>query len=303
MTPKMVAGFRRSLSFPNHPNSSSSSKPKKTFHVRSTSLPCRSHPLISQLRDDLNALMAALSETRTSAWLCDALARLKTIHESLDDLLQLPQTRESLHAHAGLVENLLEDFLRFVDVYGIFQTMILRVKEEHQGARVAVRRKDAAKLASFSKSIKNLGKEMEKLIPNLQSTATDKYLVLPKQVVAVPDGDAEVVGVMKDAVKVTVMVSTALFNGLSVSFTLPKSSSRRWMVGAKRVNVEEGIEEFKEMAALWGLRRKGEEEDVKMVSKRMHEMEDCIGGIESGGEKVFRSLINARVSLLNVFTQ
>ncbi|XP_019186529.1 PREDICTED: uncharacterized protein LOC109181231 [Ipomoea nil] len=304
MTPKMVAGFRRSLSFPNHPNSSS--KPKKTFHVRSTSLPCRSHPLISQLRDDLNALMAAFSsspENRTSAWLCDSLARLKTIHESLDDLLQLPQTRESLHGHAGLVENLLEDFLRFVDVYGIFQTMILRLKEEHQAAQVAVRRKDAAaKLASYSKAIKNLGKEMEKkLIPSLQSTA-GKYLVLPKQVVAVPDGDAEVVGVMKDAVKVTVLVSTALFNGLSVSFT--KSSSRRWMVGpAKKANMEEGIEEFKEMAALWGVRRKGEEEDVKMVAKKMHEMEDCIGGIESGGEKVFRSLMNAKVSLLNVFTQ
>ncbi|KAL8059368.1 hypothetical protein ABFX02_03G082700 [Erythranthe guttata] len=104
MAHKMVTSFRRSVSFTNPP-SYISSKPRKTLHVRSTSLPCRSHPIISQLRDGIseltNSWSAAESGSRTSAWLCDGLRRLKAVHESLDDLLHLPQTRESLRRGAG----------------------------------------------------------------------------------------------------------------------------------------------------------------------------------------------------------
>ncbi|XP_009777633.1 uncharacterized protein LOC107816213 [Nicotiana tabacum] len=304
MTPKMVANFRRSLSFPNHPNHSN--KPKKTFHVRSASLPCRSHPLISQLKDDLNELKswAKKPENRTSAWLCDGLNQLKIVHESLDDLLQLPQTRESLHGHSDLVEKLLDDFLHFVDVYGIFQTLILTFKEEHLTAQVAVRRKDESKIASYAKALRKMAKEMEKLVSNVQCMG--KYIV-PQQCVAVPDGDAELAEVMKDIIEVTELVSIALFNGLGVSMAFPKPTCSWIGLGKKikKVKENEGIVEFIEMgleSLLWGLRKKGDEE-VKMVSKKMHELEDCICGIESGGEKVFRSLLNARVSLLNVFTQ
>jgi len=53
---------------------------------------------------------------------------------------------------------------------------------------------------------------------------------------------------------------------------------------------------------LWGLRKKGYEE-VRMVLKRMQDLEECIGDIETSGQRVFRSLINTRVSLLNSLTQ
>ncbi|XP_059281512.1 uncharacterized protein LOC132035256 [Lycium ferocissimum] len=302
MAPRMVANFRRSLSFPNHPNHSN--KPKKSFHVRSASLPCRSHPLISQLKDDLNGLKtwACKPENRTCAWLCDGLSQLKVVHESLDDLLQLPQTRESLHGHSDLVEKLLDDFLHFVDVYGIFQTLILTFKEEHLAAQVAVRRKDESKIASYAKALRKMAKEMDKLASSVQCIG--KYIV-PQECVPVPDGDAELAEVMKDIIEVTLLVSIALFNGLAVSLAFPKPSCSWIGLGmkTKKVKENEAIVEFVEMGLENLLRKNKGGEEVKIASKKMHELEDCICGIEIGGEKVFRSLINARVSLLNVFTQ
>ncbi|KAJ8540855.1 hypothetical protein K7X08_001671 [Anisodus acutangulus] len=302
MAPRMVANFRRSLSFPNHPNHSN--KPKKNFHVRSASLPCRSHPLISHIKDDLNGLKswACKPENRTCAWLFDGLNQLKIVHESLDDLLQLPQTRESLNGHSDLVEKLLDDFLHFVDVYGIFQTLILTFKEEHLAAQVAVRRKDETKIASYAKALRKMAKEMDKLTCNVQCIG--KYIV-PQQTVPVPDFDAELAEVMKDIIQVTQLVSTALFNGLAVSMAFPKPSCSWIGLGmkTKKMKENEGIMEFVEMGLENLFRKNKGGEEVKIVSKKMHELEDCICGIESRGEKVFRSLINARVSLLNVFTQ
>ncbi|XP_059638205.1 uncharacterized protein LOC132280097 [Cornus florida] len=295
----VVGSFRRSLSFPNNPNRPS--KPRKTFHVRSTSLPCRSHPLISQLKDELTELRTWGSNpnsARTSAWLCDGLSRLRTIHESLDDILGLPQTHDSLRHHSDTVEKLLEDFLRFIDVYGMFQTLIMTLQQEQMAAQVATRRRDDSKIALYVKAMKKMAKEMSKLMSTVRS--------IGRCPVPVPIDDTELGEVIRDVNEVTVLVSVTVFNGISSSFTSQKSS---WMglklaKRAKKVKVEEGIEEFQQVGvdSLWGLRKKGDEE-VRMVLKKMHELEDCICGIESGSEKVFRSLINTRVSLLNVLTQ
>uniref|UniRef100_A0A6N2K938 Uncharacterized protein n=1 Tax=Salix viminalis TaxID=40686 RepID=A0A6N2K938_SALVM len=100
------------------------------------SLP-RSHPLISQLKNEINELKTWSSkfENRTCSWLCDALIRLKDVQHSLDDILQLPQTRESLRRQPKWVEKLLEDFLRFIDVYGIFRTLVMAVKDDQAAAQ------------------------------------------------------------------------------------------------------------------------------------------------------------------------
>ncbi|KAG6390807.1 hypothetical protein SASPL_148552 [Salvia splendens] len=152
----MVISFRRSLSFPNQPFHNPP-KPKKSLDIRSTSLPCAcSHPIISHLQhhiSDLQNSWPAAADSHTSAWLCDGLRRLKSLHDSLDDLLHLPQTRESLRGSAELYSNLLEDFLRFVDVHGTFQTLLLRLEADHSAAQIAVRRKDTVALATHSRNL------------------------------------------------------------------------------------------------------------------------------------------------------
>ncbi|GAA0164854.1 hypothetical protein LIER_39865 [Lithospermum erythrorhizon] len=306
MATKMVANFRRSLSFPNHPNSTP--KPKKTFHVRSASLPCRSHPLISQLKDEINELKSYVittnQETRSTAWLCDCLIRLKAVHESLDDLMQLPQTRDSLSGDNELVENILEDFLKFVDVYGIFQSLILTMKEEHLAAQVALRKKDDAKMVLYLKGLKKIAKEMERVEETIQCIGN--YHIAPaSSTFQVGDIDAEIIEAIKDVAEVTIVISNALFKGISLSLTLRKCSWVGLSIAgkSKRVRAEEGIQEFLHFGFdnLTNLKKKGDE-DFKLVVKKMRNLEDCIVSIEIGSDKVFRSLINSRVSLLNVLT-
>ncbi|EXB56343.1 hypothetical protein L484_024885 [Morus notabilis] len=304
----MVGVFRRSLSFnPSRP----SPKQPISHHTRSISLPCRSHPLISQLRDkitDLHSWSEATTSSRTSAWLCDGLSRLRDLHDCLEDILQLPQTQESLRRQPHSVEKLLEDFLRFVDVYGIFQTSILALKEEQSAAQVAIRKRDESKTALCLKARKRTAKEMRKLVATVRCIER-----LASPVVSV--GDAELADAIGEVVEATVTVSVELFNGIAVSLG-PKKSSAWSYIGlirlkkkAKKVNYvnvisEEGIKEFEEVGTecLVGLRKKSDEE-IRKASMKMRELETCIGGIENGGERIFRSLINARVSLLNSLTQ
>lgn len=301
----MVGVFKRSVSFPNK-NPNRPSKPPMSHHIRSISLPCRSHPLISQLKSEINDLKTWSSssfkskDTRTSAWLCDGLSRLKDVHDSLVDILLLPQTQESLRNQDEWVEKLLEDFLRFVDVYGIFQTSVLALKEEQSAAQVAIRKKDDSKISAYLKSRNKIAKEMVKLVSAVRCIG---QYPIPRSMLA-SLANAELAGVLHDVVEVTMSVTVALFNGISSSF----ESRSSWMgLGllkrAKKVNFDEGIHEFQQVGeeTLWGLKKKGDQE-VKNLSKKMRELEGCIYEIESFSEKVFRSLINTRVSLLNTLT-
>lgn len=301
---KMVANFRRSLSFPNQPSAKPPQR-KKTFHVRSTSLPCSTHPLVSQLKDSVSHLKTWIiqPDNRTSAWICYGLSQLKSVHESLDDLLQLPQTREALREQSEWVEKVLEEFLRFVDVYGIFQTLVLTLKQEHMAAQMAVRRRDDSKTALYVKALKKMSKEMISLMSTLQ-TMGKSWDLEQKSLSMFDNGDPEIEQIIMDVNEVTIMVSSALFGGISASFPLQKSTWKGLRLPKKQIKMEENIQELEQVGveSLWGLSKKGDEK-VQTLVKKMHEMEDCLCGIECGAEKLFRSLINSRVSMLNVLTQ
>ncbi|GMJ02764.1 hypothetical protein like AT1G76240 [Hibiscus trionum] len=299
----MVGVFRRSLSFPNKALNRPS-KPPISHHTRSISLPCRSHPLISQLGDEITELKTWSwnPDNRTSAWLCDGLDRLKDVHDSLHDLLQLPQTRELLSHKREWVEKILEDFLRFVDVYGIFQSSFLALREEQLAARVALRRKDDSRIALYLKSRKKMAKEIAKLVSTIRCVGPHSFSGSAFVSVA----DTELTGVIVDVVEVTVLVSVALFNGISMAFGSRKSSWTALTVSkkAKKLRVEESIKEFQQIgeANMRGLRKK-EDEELRVVLNRMQELERCMADVESGSEKTFRSLIKTRVSLLNTLTE
>ncbi|XP_047309070.1 uncharacterized protein LOC124912481 [Impatiens glandulifera] len=284
----MVAKFRRSLSFPNN-NNQTSSKPTKTLHVRSTSLPCRSHhPIISLLKDQINDLKSSSSSSSSTIpnILCHRLTQLKTIHESLEDLLHLPQTKDSLRNQFNNYENLLEDFLHFLDVYGTFQTLLLSLKQQLSSTQVAIRSKNI-KFEDYIKTLKKLAKKISGLSSTIRLAGADNQ-----------SGDTELGEVIRDVKEVTITVSIALFSGVSKPF-LPEKKG--WRFGL-RLNKRVKIDHHQEICLMGLLRKKGEELQVKMVLKRMHELENWIDEIESFSEKIYRSLINTRVSLLNVLT-
>lgn len=321
----MVGVFRRSVSFPNkNPNRPSQMKPPISHHIRSISLPCRSHPLISQIKDDINALTTWASYTSTSTSkahhdpptttptnLTHGLTLLKDTHETLQGILQLPQARESLRSHPLFVDNLLEDSLRFVDAYGMFQTSILSLKEEHSSAQMAVRKRDESKLVAYVKAKKKMAKEMERLASGIRRvTQLQQHgMLLQAPVItssptllSVAD-TAELGRVIADVMSLTVSVSVALFNGVAMSFAASTrlSWAQRVKLSRKGRRVDHKEHQGIEDLLVGNLKKKGDE-DVRLVLKRMLDLEECICGIESVSEKVFRALINSRVLLLNTLT-
>ncbi|XP_074265298.1 uncharacterized protein LOC141587725 [Silene latifolia] len=230
------------------------------------------------------------------------LARLKSVLDSLDDVLQLPQTQDSLQN--DVVERLLEDFLRFVDAYEVFHGVLLGLRQEVSSAQVAIRRKDDSKLGLYVKAHKKFANDVAKLVGTL--TERSNEVVKP---------DDEIYIVVRDACRLTASISEAIFGSMSGSF----GPGRRpiWAgLGFRKVRKEEeGVEEFGKVVrgveSLLEFRKRksnsnnndSNREEVKMgVLKGMQKMEECVGEMERESEKVFRSLISNRVSLLNILT-
>ncbi|KEH36290.1 hypothetical protein MtrunA17_Chr3g0143741 [Medicago truncatula] len=315
----MVGVFRRSVSFPNKNPNRPSQKPQISHHIRSISLPCRSHPLISQIKDEINGLKSwtnstSKSQPLTSKNLSNGLTLLQQTYETFQDILQLPQTQESLRYHPQWVENLLEYSLRFVDAYGMFQTSILYLKEEHSSVQIAIRKRDESKLVIYLKAKKKLSKEIEKLVSGIRcvnlNVTQQQQLHVPvysssPTLLSVSDS-VELGRVIEDVMSLTVSVSVAFFNGVAMSFASKRFSWVKMVRKGGSVKKElEGIEEIQkvlnEVENIGNLKKKGDEE-VRSVLKRMRDLEENICGIESVSDKVFRALINSRFLLLNTLT-
>ncbi|XP_047149462.1 uncharacterized protein LOC124821598 [Vigna umbellata] len=307
----MVGVFRRSLSFPNKNPNRPSQKPHISHHIRSISLPCRSHPLISEIRDEINGLRSWASTSKAQQQSCTTLSRgltlLKDTHETLQHILNLPQTLESLRNHPIWLHNLLEDFLRFVDAFGIFQTSVMTLKEEHSSAQMAIRKRDDSKVVAYVKAKNKISREIEKIVSVLRRVSLAQHQQHCTQQAPTSLVDAELRHVIADVMSVTVSVSVALFNGMAASFA-PRRLSWAQMVKLSRKGgrVKKDREELRErdvveMESLRNLKKKGDEE-VRLVLKKMRDLDECISAIENDTEKVLRALINSRVALLNLLT-
>ncbi|KAL2346192.1 hypothetical protein Fmac_000192 [Flemingia macrophylla] len=302
----MVGVFRRSLSFPNKNPNRPSGKPQLSHHIRSISLPCRSHPLISEIRAEINDLSAWASNSRPSPLsLSQGLTLLKETHETLQQILQLPQTQDSLRAHPLWLHNLLEDFLRFVDAYGMFQTSAMALREQHSSLQIAIRKRDQSKVVAYAKATKKTATGMDKLVSLLRCVGQQQQQQQQQQKHRALH--APLPGVVADVMNVTVSVSVALFNGIAAPFASKRLSwtqlvklSRNGRIRKEHVGIEE-LGENNVVESLGNLKKKGEEE-VRLVLKRMRDLEECISAIQSVTDKVFRALINSRVALLNILT-
>ncbi|KAF7829494.1 DUF241 domain protein [Senna tora] len=284
----MVGVFGRSLSFPNKNPNGPCQRPPISHHIRSISLPCRSHPLFSQIKEDINHLNTWSSTSnskfhqQTSSNLCDALSRLKEVHHTLQHILHLPHTQDSLCRHPQWVDKLLEDFLRFVDVYGIFQSSILSLKEHHSAAQMGIRKRDQSKVNEYVKAKNKIAKQMEKLVSEIRCVNNQvQHYYYYNNNDGMGIGDAELAGVLGDVIRVTLLVSVALFSGMAASFASRKLSWTQLVKLSRRGKKEqEGIEELLEQdGVMENLKKRGDHE-VRSVLNRMRDLEASICHIE-----------------------
>ncbi|KAK3018055.1 hypothetical protein RJ639_005180 [Escallonia herrerae] len=292
-----------------------SSKYSNGLNARLNSFPCRSHPSTLRLEGELNKLKTweEGSFMPTADTICSSPSGMEKLYVCLDDLLGLPLTQQvlSLHQHREWINKLLDGSVRLLDICGVARDFMSQLKEHVSDLQSALRRRkgdssmesNIAKYACFRKKMK---KDFARLIAALKQMS---YKIEGSPLL---DQDHHLHAVIRAIMEVrqnTIDALQSLLMFLSTPVSKPKTT--KWLLVSKlmheeRVTCEAQQESVNELetadTALFILCRYGssEREKIQIAQNRLEELEACIKGFENGLGCMFRSLIKARVSLLNV---
>ncbi|XP_039827621.1 uncharacterized protein LOC120689401 [Panicum virgatum] len=274
----MAVGFRRRLTALGVPKAAllRRTRHKKLSYsrVRSNSLPGRFHPVVAGLHESANALIAWAEEPAQAspAWLGDGVAHLGRLLAGLTDLLHHPQAQDPLQRRsktAPWTERLLDDLLLLADAHGCFREALLALKQLLAEAEAAVAEAVAAATCAAAAASAAILAGLASASTSSSSRAMPSPLaVSPAKVAAVP---------------VWWVADLLRWRRRTVAVAASESGP-----GAKEVPLEECCNE--------------EEEERQAAMERLRRLEECVVAAEDGCEQVYRALVNARVSLLNVLT-
>jgi hypothetical protein len=302
----MAPAFGRSISFPLSPARSSSSTTKKQArHVRSISLPtCRAHPLLAHLHATTRAVRAwaataAADPCTTTSAPSAGLAHLDALHAALAELLVLPEPRAALATStaSAFSDRLLDGLLALADAHGAFRETLVDLRRHAAEAQAALRRCDAARLASAVRAQRHAEKDLARLASSVRAAA--RLPLLPVAPAATTVAEVEVSGVLAEALAAAASASAAVFSALeavssaattaaaSASSKKPAATATLMSLVTRSSKAAVASDEDRELAAL----------------EKMEQLDECIAEMEAGSDKVFRSILHTRVALLNIRTQ
>ncbi|CAN6200463.1 unnamed protein product [Urochloa humidicola] len=282
----MAPSFGRSISFPlsSSPARSSNSK----HHVRSISLPCRSHPLLAHLHTHTAAARAwPAAATEPSISPSSGLAHIDALLAAVAELLLLPEAQAAVRSAAS--DRLLDAFLLLADAHRCFQEALLALRRDAADVRAALRRRDAAaKLASAARSQRRNEKELARLAAAVSSvTLVAGNKCAARLGLSATAEEAEMAAALMDAAAASAAASAAVFSAAaSVSAAASSSSSKK--------TASTFAAAFAKKAAA--------PETTDVAPEKLDELERCIDECETGSEMVFRTIVRTRVSLLNIRT-
>ncbi|WVZ78419.1 hypothetical protein U9M48_026131 [Paspalum notatum var. saurae] len=275
-------------------------------HVRSASVPCHSHPLLADVDGQLLALRAWTANPGQNAL---SLAHVRALLCVLDELLHLPLAQGALMARSAAADSLLDGFLVLADAFGSFLAALLALRQHAADLRAALRRRDAAKLASAARALRLAGgKELDHLAAALARDAArcaragGLLASTSTTCAAAPPAEVEVARAVAEAVNDTAVASAAVFLEVgavadaAAALASPASCSpkpKKSRLPSLVVNAS---------GASRSRRPVSEQRREAAALEKLQELEQCVAEVESESEKVFRSLVQTRVSLLNIHT-
>ncbi|XP_002523628.2 uncharacterized protein LOC8289474 [Ricinus communis] len=276
-------------------------------HLRSISLPSRSHPLISGIEEQLHKL-----KTSESSLIGYKLSGLKDLYDCIDDLLQLPLTQQTLshEKQSQCAEEALDGSLRLLDMCASTRGFFSQMKESVQELELSLRRRRAGdtglttEVNAYMESRKKLNKVIYKKLRNLKRHEKDC-----RSSISSDNSDlSNMINMLKGAEE----ISLALFESILSFISEPKVKSKPsgWsfvsnILQAKRVSSEgkvEANEVEKIDAELITLKASKDinSAEVHNILKGLEALESNLQETEEELECVYRRLVKTRVSLLNV---
>ena len=283
----MAPSFGRSISFPLSPARSS------RRHVRSVSLPSsRAHPLLAHLQNTTRAVRAWAAAPTAPA---TGLAHLDALLTTFAELLLLPDPRGVLRASAATAtaDCLLDGFLLLADAHGAFQAAVLDLRRHAADAQAALRRRDHPRLASALRAQRHAEKDLARLASSVRAAARFPQLAGTAASVA----EVEVSGVLTEAVAAVASASAAVFSAVEVVSSAATTAVASWSKKPAATRISQLVTRAKAAAA-------SSDEDKEMAAlDKLEDLDECIARMEAGSDKVFRSILQTRVALLNIHTQ
>ncbi|KAK9948280.1 hypothetical protein M0R45_003864 [Rubus argutus] len=277
--------------------------------VRSISLPSRLNPISKKIESELNKLRTCkTSSPLRSESLLINLSGLAEMFNSIEELVHSQLTQKALNHQQCkiLVEETLDGSVWLLDSCGNARHLLLTMKEHVQNLQSALRRRNSriesnvhAYFCFRKKAKKNVAKSLRDLKKMESKFGCFLHLL---------DVDYNVIIVIK-LLRELSAVTISIFQSLFVFLSMPVTN--RWSLVSKLKAVTFAASDKEQKiysevgtvdAALASLHKSDAKTDVRMVQLRLETLDCSITGLEAGMERLFRCLLQHRVSLLNLLT-
>ncbi|XP_059639727.1 uncharacterized protein LOC132282123 [Cornus florida] len=285
----------------------------KLYHIRSISLPCRSHPTTLRIDEELNKLKTweEASSTPTAETICNGLSRLQELYKCLDDLHNLPVTQQALshHQHEKWTNELLDKSLVLLDICGVTRDVLSQMREHVIDVQSAMRRRkgDLSSIAKYTSFRKKMKEDAKKMIESLKQMDNKIEASSPSLLLESDHHMSSLIRVLREVNTMSISVFHTLLLFLCVPISKPMPITTRWSLVSKLLHKgtvgckeqQENVNELGSVDMALHIRRQcGSNEEDKM--QRLGALEGSIEVIENGSECMFRRLMKSRASLLNM---
>lgn len=278
-------------------------------HVRSTSLPTPTYPLIVCAEEQLQRLKSSEgTSTSSNSTMCQKLDGLRKLYDCVDDVLKLPISQQVHEKYAKLLEQVSDVSLNVLDTCSVIKDAFSQMKESVQLLESSLRRGRggesnlSTQVDAYMASNKKLNKVIHKCLRNLKQKENNQTTVIE-------DTDfASLISLIKgvEDVSITALESTLSF----ISHPKMRSKASGWYLASKilkpkRVLCEGiGISEVEKIHMELLLLRNEKMDQSQMLSalERLETFESSIQELEDGLGAIFRLLLKNRVSLLNILS-
>ncbi|CAI0407792.1 unnamed protein product [Linum tenue] len=143
-----------------------------SFHARSNSLPARSHPLVSEIDEQVCRLRQSQAASTSSSSIGHTLNSLQVVYDCVDQLFQLPTTQQALINDQKCFNELLDESLRILDLCNTGKDALSQMKESVAELQSAIRRRQGGvegETRRYLKSRKTVIKAIQKVLKAMEN--------------------------------------------------------------------------------------------------------------------------------------
>ncbi|CAN6480848.1 unnamed protein product [Victoria cruziana] len=269
-----------------------------SFSHRSISLPTKTNPILHRVEECLQAAKGWQAQPHSLT--SNGIAQLKDLFFCIGNFLQMAHSQQALRRKEKFVNHLMDDFLRLLDVCGMVKDSVQQMREQQEALQSMLRRRDQNLDVGISRYQSTRKRMRHNMIKCQQMMKT-------MGVPACPSDGCKAEAILRDVRTNTLCVFEHLAS-IIYSHKSSRSAFSRLLGSKKQKSTdEENSNEIEALdqalfAAYGQLNNELAEDSVQSAVTLMKNLGLCLSEVEDELEGVFRCLINARVTLLNILT-